>query len=347
MDIFIVRNNQRFGPYNEQTLLSYVNDGQVLKQDKAIAVGDTQENTVEYYLKRSGLKARVKSNGNLFSQLSKIGRELIFPHTSLFSKQFLSDQRFLILALVGLLPMLIMIIPLSGFLLFYFVSLYFSIIWGLFFYASFKTPQVALKTTLVVFFATQLCIFIAWDLLGLPGLNLFYKFIDSPFPIDSIGYILGVGVTEEFAKMIPLLIILQRAKEPYIPQTMVFYGLMSGIAFGVYEGVQYQMTLNAEQTYDVAFFLNIARLTSLPFLHACWCGIAGYFLSFAHLYPKYRIGLYFLAIGIPAVIHGLYDTLASQGLLFMALALVIVFFGLMLLTIYLKQGVNYQSKLRN
>ena len=106
------------------------------------------------------------------------------------------------------------------------------------------------------------------------------------FPFNLLGYVFGVGLTEEFGKMIPLLIILRKAKEPLIPQTMVFYGLMAGISFGVFEGVQYQMTVNAEQTYDVSFFLNIARLTSLPFLHACWCGIAGYFLSFAHLYPK-------------------------------------------------------------
>lgn len=120
---------------------------------------------------------------------------------------------------------------------------------------------------------------------------------------------------------------------------MVFYGLMAGISFGVFEGVQYQMTVNAEQTYDVLFFLNIARLTSLPFLHACWCGIAGYFLSFA---PKYRRGLYVLAISIPAIVHGLYDSFADLG----AISLVMVFLGLMLLMMYLKQSVDYQSKLR-
>lgn len=117
---------------------------------------------------------------------------------------------------------------------------------------------------------------------------------------------------------------------------------MSGIAFGVYEGVQYQMTVNAILSYDISFFMNIARLTSLPFLHACWCGIAGYFLSFAELYPKYRKGLYTLAICVPMLIHGLYDTFSNIW----GISLVIVFLGLMLLMIYLKQGINYQSKLR-
>lgn len=161
-----------------------------------------------------------------------------------------------------------------------------------------------------------------------------------------VGYVLGVGLTEELGKLLPLIFICKRAKEPLVPQTLVYYGLMSGIAFGVYEGVQYQMTLNAQLEYSASFFMNIARLTSLPFLHAIWCGIAGYFISFAHLYPKYRVSLYFLAIAVPAILHGLYDTFCSSSI-GMFIAVPIMVGGVILLMTYLKQGVNYQSKLRN
>ena len=58
----------------------------------------------------------------------------------------------------------------------------------------------------------------------------------------------------------------------------------SGIAFGVFEGVQYQVTINAQMDYTSAFYSNIARLTSLPFLHAIWCAIAGYFIAFANFF---------------------------------------------------------------
>ena len=341
MQISIIRNNQQYGPYDERTLLTYVNSGQILLHDKAIAVGESQEQTVKYYLKRVNLKVNIKDKGNILSQIKAIGGELLFPRTTLFSKRFLSDQRFLILALVGLFPMLIMQIPLGGFFVFYEVSLYYSVIWGLFFYDCFKTPQVKLKTTLAVFFITQMFVFAAWGF-GLPALNPFYGLLETPFPLSLVGYTLGVGITEEFAKAVPLLIILYKAKEPLIPQTVVYYGLISGIAFGVWEGVEYQMTVNAEQEYTVSFYLNILRLTSLPFLHACWCGIAGYFLSFANLYPKYRKGLYVLAFTIPALIHGLYDTLSDWPFV----SLFMVFIGLMLLMVYLRQSVNYQSKLR-
>ena len=111
--IYVIRNNQQYGPYDEQSLLSYVNSGQILLHDRAIAVGENNPQTVGYYLKRANLKVHRQDKGNIFSQIAAIGGELLFPRTTLFSKQFLSDQRFLILALVGLFPMLIMQIPLG------------------------------------------------------------------------------------------------------------------------------------------------------------------------------------------------------------------------------------------
>lgn len=346
MRIYIVRNNQDYGPYDETTLLSFVKDGKILECDKARDSFSGEINSVKYFLKRSGHKIKVDRHKGLVSQLKNIGSELIIPKSSFSKKQLLSDQRLIILALIGLVPSLTMMIPLGDFMVFYLISLYFAIIWGMFFYYFFKTPQVDVKTTLITFFATQLIVFILWDILALPAFNPFYLLIDAAFPINTLGFIFGVGLTEELVKLIPLLLICNRAKEPQIPQTLVYYGLMSGIAFGVFEGVQYQMGINAEQEYTTAYYLNILRLTSLPFIHAVWCGIAGYFISFASLYPKYRISLYFLALVIPALLHGLYDTFCGT-LLGIAIALPIMFVTVILLNAYLKQGVNYQSKLRN
>lgn len=342
----IIRNSQEFGPYDYQTLSTYVKSGQILLCDQAKDAATGEINSVRYFFKKNNVKVKVDKKGGLIDQLKNIGGELIIPKSVIASKQWISDKRLLLLALVGLCPSLMMILPLGGFFTFYCVSLYFAAIWGLFFYFFFKTNQVNVKTTLLVFFLTQIIVFILWDVLGLPSINPFYHLVKAVFPLNMIGYIFGVGVTEELVKLLPLLIICYRSKEPLIPQTLVYYGLMSGIAFGVFEGVQYQMGVNAELEYSSSFFMNIARLTSLPFLHATWCAIAGYFISFANLYPKYRISLYFLAIAIPAVIHGLYDTFCGSYL-GMLIALPITFVGVIMLMTYLKQGVNYQSKLRN
>jgi RsiW-degrading membrane proteinase PrsW (M82 family) len=185
---------------------------------------------------------------------------------------------------------------------------------------------------------------LVWNILEMHawfGMNTLYAFTESPnILLRVVGFILGVGVLEEVVKAIPLVVILHRAKAPYIPRSMVFYGLMSGIAFGVFEGIHYQMKVNVELDYSNAFFMNVARLTSLPFLHAIWAGMAGYFLAFAHLYPKYRLSLYFLAIAIPAVIHGLYDVFGWS-----IWGLILMFSSVILLMGYLKQSVNYRSKL--
>ena len=341
--IYIIRNNKDYGPYDETTLLSYVNSGQILLHDQARDANSTEMNTVGFFLKKYGLKPNIVHAGNLVYQLKQIGSELIIPKDSFVNRKWLSDKKLLTLAAVGLFPTLLMTIPVGTYGIFYAISLYFACIWGVFFYYLFKTVQVSLKTTISVFFIAQAFVFLVWDVLGLPSLNPFYALTDLVFPFNLAGYTFGVGLTEELAKAIPLVLIYRKSKEPLLPQTLVFYGLMSGIAFGVFEGVQYQMTVNVQLDYTSAFFMNIARLTSLPFIHAIWCAIAGYFIAFAHLYPKYRKSLFFLAIAVPAILHGLYDTLCGSITL---AAVMICLLAVVLLMTYLKQGINYQSKLR-
>ncbi len=342
--LYIMRNNQRFGPYDLNTILTYVNNGQILLQDTAIDDSDQQINTIRYFLKKNGHKAKVTHAKGIIHQLKIIGSELIVPKDIITHRLWRSDNRLLILAVIGLMPLVLMLFPFSTYTIFYTVSLYFACLWGLLFYYLFKTAQVSVLSTLTVFFLTQIFIFFTWNILGIPYLNPFYLFINSGFPLNFLGYIFGVGLTEEVAKLLPLLFICHKSKEPIIPQTSVYYGLMSGIAFGVFEGVQYQLNVNITFDYTGAFFLNVLRLTSLPFLHAIWCGIAGYFIAFAKLYPKYRKSLYFLAIFVPAFIHGVYDTLCHYST---CLAILVTLIAVILLMTYLKQGVNYQSKLCN
>ena len=344
---YVIRNNQQFGLYSVDTLRQYVESGYLLLHDKAFEENNAgQLQTIEYFLKQNHVKAKIPHKGSLLAQIKDIGRELIFPKDVLQHKAWASDKRLLLLALVGLVPLALLsligwLANVFPFAVFYAVSLYFATIWGLFFFYLFRTSQVKTKTAIALFFLSQLAIFTIFGVLS--TLNPFYSLGETgSFITRLLFFVFAVGVTEELTKAIPVWIIANQAKEPLIPQTMVFYGLISGLAFGVFEGVQYQMGVNAELDYTSSFFLNIARLTSLPFLHAVWCGIAGYFSAFAMLYPKYRKSLYFLAIAVPAVLHGLYDTFGG-GIIGVAIS----FVGVVLLMTYLKKGVNYQSKLRN
>jgi protease PrsW len=245
------------------------------------------------------------------------------------------------LAGIGLAPAFLITFTMASYLTFYAISLYFSVIWALFFHYLFGTKQVENKKVVFLFFLSQITASILVNVQVIPPLSWLYGMTQSGSIIGRmIGFIFGVGVTEEVIKALPLLYFLRKAKEPILPQTLVYYGMISGLGFGLLEGVLYQTTTNVELEYNVAFFMNIARLTTLPFLHSIWAGIAGYFVAFANLYPRNRQGLYIIAIAIPAILHGLYDTF---GWNFIGLAIMV--FSVFLLVYYLKKSRDYQAKL--
>ena len=339
--IYVIRNAHEYGPYEEAVVVGYVEQGILLAHDKARDAETGRTATVIELLGEPGFHPQVQHHGTLGQQLHAIGSEFIFPKSDMAHQRWLDDKRLLVLAIVGLSLSVLMMLPIGGLLVFYAVSLYFAIIWGLFFYAFFRTRQVNVKTTASVFFLTQLAVFVIFS--GLNELNFFYFFTRMAFPVNIVGYVLGVGLTEEFVKMTPLLFLVRRAREPLLPQTLVYYGLMSGIAFGVFEGVEYQTTVNVQADYTTAFLLNIARLTSLPFLHALWGGVCGYFVGFANLYPRYRKSLYVLALAVPALLHGLYDSFASVAYL---MSLVVAFASVLLLMTYLSKSNSFREKLR-
>lgn len=339
--ICVIRNSHEYGPYDESVVAGYVEQGILLAHDKARDAVTGREATVMELLKARGYHPQVSHKGSLGEQLRAIGSEFIFPRDDMARHHWLDDKRLLILAVVGLSLSVLMLLPIGGLLVFYAISLYFAVVWGLFFYVFFRSRQVNVKTTVSVFFLTQIAVFIIFS--GLSHLNFFYFFTQLAFPLNIVGYVLGVGLTEEFVKMVPLLFLIRRAREPLLPQTLVYYGLMSGIAFGVFEGVEYQTTVNVQADYTTAFFLNVARLTSLPFLHALWCGICGYFVGFAHLYPRYRKSLYALALALPALLHGLYDSFAGVAYL---VSLGVAFASVLLLMTYLSKSNSFRNKLR-
>lgn len=339
--LFIIRNQHEYGPYGVSDIARYVEEGRLLLNDRARDAESGDEGTIEELLGARGIHPHVRSRGSLMQQLRYIGHAFIFPKDDMERHHLMEDKRLLILAIVGLSLSIIMLLPIGGYLVFYAVSLYFATIWGLFFSYFFRTRQISKGKAVSTFFLTQLGVFIIFS--GLNELNFFYNFTSAPFPLSILGYILGIGLTEEFAKMIPLLVLERRAREPQLPQTMVFYGLMAGIAFGVFEGVQYQTSINIRADYTTAFVLNIARLTSLPFLHAVWAGICGYFVGMAGLYPQYRKSLYVLALAIPATLHGLYDLFAGG---FYLISLVIAFLSVFLLMAYLRRSNVLREKLR-
>ncbi|HEY1055573.1 MAG TPA: PrsW family glutamic-type intramembrane protease, partial [Emticicia sp.] len=307
---YIVRNSQQFGPYSVDALKTYVEDGKILLADEVLLSNATAKATVRDIFNQNKVTVNISNAGSISEQVKQIGKDLLAPGLDFIKKDLLKDQKVLYLAFIGLAPAFLIRFTLASYITFYAIALYFSIIWGVFFFFMFKTKQVDGKKTVILFFATQVAAFVLTNVQSFPPMSYLYDLTKSDsFFSQLIGFIFGVGFTEEAIKALPLFYFVRTAKQPLIPQTLVYYGLISGIGFGVLEGVIYQTTSNTELEYNHAFFMNIARLTSLPFLHAIWAGIAGYFIAFANLFPKFRKALYLFAISVPAILHGVYDTL--------------------------------------
>jgi protease PrsW len=340
---YIHRNNQKFGPYPLDGLVQYVEDGKILLKDQASFEQNTGVYPVEHFLKLHHRTVNIKNEGGVIEQIKKLGKELIIPSTDFIKKGFKQDNRLLFLALIGLAPAILIRFTFTNYLTFYTIALYFSVIWALFFFYLFKTNQIEIKKAITVFFLTQFTALILVNAQVVPPLSFLYALTKSENIISQIvGFVFGVGVTEEIIKAIPIYYILKKSTVPLFPQTAVLYGLLSGIGFGVLEGVDYQTSTNTTLEYSQAFFMNIARLTSLPFLHAIWCGISSYFLSFSFLYPKFRKGLMVLSVMIPATLHGLYDVFGWS-----LIGLAICVLSVICLMYYLKKCNDYQSKLIN
>lgn len=352
----ILREDTILGPFTIDEIAEFVHSGLILKRDYAYDIQFPDDfRTVDFFMKQHGKSVSIEHKGNVFSQISEIGNDLILPSKIFTKEPWVTDRKLFVLAVAGLsLSVILSIAPfMSVFGIFYVVALYFSLIWGLFFYYLFKTDQVRLSLTILLFFCTQALIVVAYTVIDIENFNPFGAFYESGNPIVGlVSCILGIGCVEELVKVLPVFFILYFSKNVIRPQTAVYYGLISGLSFGVFESIDYQMGANfqvlldsgVEQGYLYSYLSNIARLTSFPFLHAVWCGIASYFIAFAFLYPRYRCSLYLLGLLIPAIIHGLYDFLCfNVSNTLVTIPVVIV--GVVLLMVYLSIGYNFHYKL--
>jgi RsiW-degrading membrane proteinase PrsW (M82 family) len=69
--------------------------------------------------------------------------------------------------------------------------------------------------------------------------------------------------------------------------------------------------------------------------------MAGYFIGFAAAYPRRRRGLIIVALGLPALLHGLYDTLSGNFL-----GLLVALISVVMLVLYLAKSQDFEQLLQ-
>lgn len=332
--ITVVREGKSFGPYLPQQAAEYIRQNKLLLNDLAYLDGDPNPRTLQSVLSKLGVSIHAESP---LTSMKKVGVDFLFPWGAISNLGWRKDPRFLILAAAGLLPLTLSVFA-SGSLVYIALALYASMLWGLFFFSQFKTEQVKVKVCFITMGFT--CLLIC-ALLLLNALIPLPKEPKNPsiFMIFVRMFLLA-GLPEEICKAAPIFFMLRRPGTILKPQTVVFYGLLSGLTFGLYEGVLYQIGVNRRMDADTAYYLNVLRLTSLPFLHATWCGISSYFIAFSAILPAHRYGLCVIAILVPALLHALYNTLGIFSIL-------PAFISILLLMLYLSKLTDMKNRMTN
>lgn len=243
-----------------------------------------------------------------------------------------------VVAVMGIAPLALVAANQSNeYRAFWALGIYFSALWAIFFGAAFHSTGIRWRKALFVYFGTTI---VGMTLLGFALLlnieAIRSHLVNAANPAISIpSSILFIGIPEELTKAL-VLFAMWRWWGVGLLRTFLFYGMISGLGFGVYEGVDYQAgpyLAYAHKTGDYGgyYLESVLRLTSLPFFHAVWAGTSAFLIWFAARIPSARGGFLTIAILLPAIFHGTYDGLAGSST---ALSLIVVALSIVLLGIY-------------
>jgi RsiW-degrading membrane proteinase PrsW (M82 family) len=145
--------------------------------------------------------------------------------------------------------------------------------------------------------------------------------------------IVTVGIPEEVAKLLPVAVLALAQRHTFsllAPRDFLFLGAVSGLVFGAVEAVHYAVNVMDVSNTQQALVL-VWRLVTGPIAHACWAGVAAYFLGLATRYHDAGpwLALAGTGIGLTAILHGLNDLVAGQ--VFVVWVLITVFSTLLFL----------------
>lgn len=139
-----------------------------------------------------------------------------------------------------------------------------------------------------------------------------------------IGFVGGVGVLEEAAKILPVLWLAFQAREIRNSKEAAFCAAISGLAFGIAEAASYSLLYaqqNAQFSQETGLsgsgnyiLWQFLRTITLPLLHAAFSGTVGYYVGLALSRTTKRYTWVILGLLVGAVLHGLYDFFSSGWL---------------------------------
>ncbi len=258
------------------------------------------------------------------AELERVGPGALFHLDPGVLSRILTSQVFWVVLVLALMPLVLLLFDIpsdQG------MTLYFAFLW---FFLFLRLFRLNLKGSSPWDFTLVAALVIVPGLVAiLPLLRAvltpFYRLIEAPFlPIRWVGFVFGVGITEELTKMVPVMVavgLASRAGRAMSLQASILLGICSGLAFAGFENILYTQWFGA-RIWGVPYARQdvvLSRLLMTPFLHSLWAGLTGFALG-AATQGTGSWGLRFIRFVIPfyllaALLHGTYDTVAFSPIL--------------------------------
>jgi RsiW-degrading membrane proteinase PrsW (M82 family) len=259
------------------------------------------------------------------AELEALRKELLAPVDGIRSLRWARDFRFVGLLVLALFPLVVLAI-LGGApqAVYWCLAFYFSVVWALAFYFFFQPPGATRTDSLIAFFGSGIVSAVILVTASAVGFDQFRDgFLTSSNVFVRIAAnILAVGLPAEACKALVLFYFLRRGISASVVPVIVFYGLMAGFGFGIYEGTSYTSSVvppSADTSSGAvsagvnSYFHDVLHLTTLPFLNAAWAAIGAYFWSLGALFSSRRYFLWAAALGVPVLLHGLHASFAGMN----------------------------------
>jgi len=152
---------------------------------------------------------------------------------------------------------------------------------------------------------------------------------ENGFLLSFVGFTLGVGLCEELVKSVPLFRH-SRKNRAGTWRGLFIWGLASGAGFGIAESLMYS---NRHYNGIMGPGIYLVRFVSCVALHAIWSGSVAITLYLRREWfdkaERWRdlLAPTLLVIGVPMILHGLYDTSLKRNMNWLALVVAVASFG--------------------
>ncbi|HEY5644561.1 MAG TPA: PrsW family glutamic-type intramembrane protease [Pseudomonadales bacterium] len=181
-------------------------------------------------------------------------------------------------------------------------------------------PVVNLLATLGLGVLASLIAGMGYAGLGLVGLRFDAYLLAETSPLGLLVYaVLGIGLVEELAKMLPFLLVVLRFRDFDDPFDGIVYASFLALGFAMAENYRYADHLSLSEA--------VARGFAGPVVHMVFASLWGHHIGTAVLTGAPVLPVAFRWLAITALVHGAYDVIViafSASALFLASALIVV-----------------------